>query len=95
MEQEVDELRCKLDVSEQRLIDVEAKLVEGALTTAGHAIGILKSYLPDLDVSQVSRGYNFGQGEADKLYGECRAALEPFVENLKLSISDEEEQEEE
>jgi hypothetical protein len=29
---------------------IEVKLVEGALTTAGHAIGILKSYTPNLDL---------------------------------------------
>jgi hypothetical protein len=74
---------------------VEAKLVEGALTAAGHAVGILKSYLPDLDVSRVSLGYKCGQDEADNLFGECQAALEPFVENLQLSVSDEEEEVEE
>jgi hypothetical protein len=44
MEQDIDELRCKLDISEQRHTNVEAKLVEGTLTTVGHAVGILKSY---------------------------------------------------
>ena len=36
LEQEIKELQRKLKVSEQRRIDVEAKLVEGALTSAGH-----------------------------------------------------------
>jgi hypothetical protein len=52
MEQEIDELRCKLDISEQRRTNVER-----TLTAAGHAVGILKSYQPDLDVSRVTRGY--------------------------------------
>jgi hypothetical protein len=47
-------LRCMLEVSEQCCTDVEAKLVEGALTSAGHVVGIIKSYLPSLDVGLIS-----------------------------------------
>jgi len=54
LEQEIEGLRHKLEVFEQRRTDVEAKLVEGALTLAGHAVGIHRSYLPDLDVGLIS-----------------------------------------
>ena len=53
-EQEIKELRHKFEVSKHRHIDVEAKMVEGALALVGHAIGILKSYLPDLNISLIS-----------------------------------------
>ena len=54
LEQEIEGLQHKLEVFKQRRTDVEAKLVEGALTLAGHAIGILRSYLPNLDVGLIS-----------------------------------------
>ena len=88
LEQDIKELQCKLEVSEQRCIDVEAKLVEGALTVAGHAVGILKSYMPGLDIGMISCGYNYDRDKADELFDESRAALEPFVEMLNLSVSD-------
>jgi hypothetical protein len=78
--------------SEQRCADVEAKLVEGALTAAGHAVGILKSYTLGLDISVISCGYNCNRDRADELFNESWAALEPFVERLNLSVSDEEEE---
>ena len=90
LEQEITEIRRKLEVSEQRCADVEAKLVEGALTIDGHAIGILKSYTPGLDIGVMSRSYNCDRDKADELFDESQAALEPFVEMLNLSISDEE-----
>ena len=93
LEQEIEELRRKLEVSEQHCIDVEAKLVEGALTSAGHAIRILKSYLPGLDVGLISQGYNCDGDKTGELFDESRAVLEPFVEKLNLSVSDEEEKE--
>ena len=93
LEQEIEEPRRKHEVFEQRHIDVEAKLVEGALTTVGHAIGILKSYLPDLNISLISQGYNCDGGKPEELFDESQAALEPFVEKLNLSVSDEEEEE--
>jgi hypothetical protein len=65
--------------------------VEGALTSVGHAIGILISYMPDLNVSMISQGYNCDGGKAEKLFDESQAALEPFVEKLNPSVSDEEE----
>jgi hypothetical protein len=86
-------LRRKLDISEQRRTDVEAKLVEGALISIGHAIGILRSYLRDLNVRLISQGYNCDGGKAEELFDESRAALEPFVEKLNLLVSDEEEEE--
>jgi uncharacterized protein (UPF0335 family) len=93
LEQEIEELRRKLEVSEQRRTDVEAKLVEGDLTSVGHAVRLLKSYLPDLNVSLISQGYNCHGGKAEELFDESRAALEPFVEKPNLSVSDEEEEE--
>jgi len=90
LEQEVKELRRKLEVSKQRRTDVEAKLVAGALTSARHAVGILKSYLPGLDVGLISQGYNCDGDKTGELFDESQAALEPFVEMLNLSISDEE-----
>lgn len=92
LEQEIGDLRRKLEVSEQRCADVEAKLVEGALTVAGHAVGILKSYTLGLDISVISCGYNCNRDRADELFNESWAALEPFVERLNLSVSDEEEE---
>ena len=91
--QEVEELWHKLEVFEQCCIDVEAKLVEGALTSARHAISILKSYLPGLDVGLISQGYNCDGGKAGELFDESQATLESFVEKLNLSVSDEEEEE--
>ena len=54
LEPEVEELWHKLEVSEQCRTYVEAELVEGALISAGHTVGILRSYLPDLDVGLIS-----------------------------------------
>jgi hypothetical protein len=89
----VRRLWCKLEVSEQRHTYVEAKLVEGALTSAGHAIGILNSYLPGLDVGLISQVYNCDGDKIGELFYESRVALEPFVEKLNMSVSDEEEEE--
>ena len=93
LEQEIKELRRKLEVFEHHHTDVEAKLVEGALTSVGHAVGILRSYLPDLNISLISQGYNCDGGKAEELFDESRAALKPFVEKLNLSVSDEDEEE--
>jgi uncharacterized protein (UPF0335 family) len=93
LEQEIEELRRKLEVPEQRHTDVEAKLVEGALTSVGDAVGILRSCLPDLNVSLISQGYNCDGGKAEELFDESQAALKLFVEKLNLSVSDEEEEE--
>ena len=93
LEQEIKELQRKLEVSEQQCIDVEAKLVEGALTMAGHAVGILKSYTPGLDIGMISCGYNCDRDQANELFDESQTTLEQFVERLNLSVSDEEEEE--
>lgn len=61
LKQVIEELRQKLGVSEQHRTDVEAKLVEGALTSVGHAVGILKSYLRDIDVGLISQQWRQGQ----------------------------------
>ena len=70
LEQEIKELQRKLEVSEQQCTDVEAKLVEGALTMAGHAVGILKSYTPGLDIGVISCGYNCDRDQANEFF--CR-----------------------
>ena len=75
LEQEIEGLQHKLEVFKQRRTDVEAKLVEGALTLAGHAVGILRSNLPDLDVGLISQGYNCDGGKAEELFDESRAAF--------------------
>ena len=93
LEQENEELRRKLEVSKQSRTDVEAKLVEGALTLAKHVVGILKSYFPGLDVGLISQGYNCDGDKARELFDESQAALELFLEKLNLSVSDEEEEE--
>ena len=67
--------------------------MELALTSVWHAIGILWSYLPNLDVGMISQGYNCDGGKAEELFDESRAALKPFVEKLNLSVSDEDEEE--
>ena len=60
---------------------------------AGHAIGILKSYLSGLDVGLISQGYNCDGGKAEELFDGSRVALEPFIDKLNLSVSDVEEEE--
>jgi hypothetical protein len=39
----------------------------------------------------ISQGYNCDGGKAEELFDESQATLEPFVEKLNPSISDEEE----
>ena len=90
LEQEIAEIWHKLEVSKQRCADVEAKLVEGALTMARHAVGILKSCTLGLDIGMISCGYNYDRDKADELFDKSRAALEPFVEMLNLLVSDKE-----
>ena len=92
LEKEIKELWRKIEASEQRHTNVEAKLVEGALTSAGHVVGILRSYLPDLNVGLILQGYNCDGDKVEKLFEESRAVLEPFVEKLNLSVSDKEEE---
>ena len=60
---------------------------------ARHAVGILKSYFPGLDVGLISQGYNCDGDKARELFDESQAALELFLEKLNLSVSDEEEEE--
>ena len=46
-----------------------------------------------IGVSDHQQGYNCDGGKAGEFFDKSRAALEPFVEKLNLSVSDEEEEE--
>ena len=94
LEQEVEELRRRLEDFEQRRVDVEEKLVEGALMDAGHAVSILRSHVPDLDISQISQGYACDRDEARRLFEDSRPTIVPFVEMLDLSIKSDDEEDE-
>jgi len=91
-EQEVEEIRRKHEESEQYRAHVEEKLVEGALTAASHAVGILKSHVPGLDVSLISQGYACDGEAVRRLFEENRPMIEPFVEKLNLSVGDDNEE---
>ena len=53
---------------------------------AGHAVSILRSHVPDLDISQISQGYACDRDEARRLFEDSRPMIEPFVEMLDLSV---------
>lgn len=94
LEQAVEELRRKLEDYEQRHVDVEEKLVEGALMVARHVVSILKSDIADLDISQISQGYACDKDEAGRLFEDSRPTIGPFVEKLDLSIRSDDEEDE-
>ena len=76
-------------VAEQRRADVEGELIEGAITVVGHAVGILKSRIPDLDISLILQGYNCGSEEdAQKLLEEVQPTVKAFVDKLCFSVDD-------
>lgn len=86
---QVDDLQKKLAVTEQRRADVEGELTEGAVTAVGHAVGTLKSRIPDLDVSLILQGYNCGSEEdAQKLLEEVQPTVKAFVDKLCFSVDD-------
>lgn len=89
MKQQVDDLQKKLAVAEQRRADVEGELIEGAVTAVGHAVGTLKSRIPDLDVSLILQGYNCGsEDDAQKLLEEVQPTVKAFVDKLGFSVDD-------
>ena len=70
-------------------MDVEEKLIEGAVMASAHAVGILKSRVPDLDISLILQSYNCNKGEAERMLEEKQPTIEPFVDKLDLSVGDE------
>lgn len=89
LKQQVNDLQKKLAVAEQRRADVEGELTEGAVTAVGHAVGTLKSRIPDLDVSLILQGYNCGsEDDAQKLLEEVQPTVKAFVDKLSFSVDD-------
>ncbi|CAD6266918.1 unnamed protein product [Miscanthus lutarioriparius] len=93
LERQVDDLQKTLTVAEQRREDVGGELTEGAMTAIGHAIGTLKSRIPDLDVSLILQGYNCGsEDDAKKLLREIQPTVKAFVDQLCFSVDDDEDE---
>ncbi|CAL4895844.1 unnamed protein product [Urochloa decumbens] len=85
-DKEIENLKKKLvDLDEQKSC-VEAELPRGAVMAASHALGVLKSHLPDLDIGILSKGYACTPSEAQALADQARSIVEPFVERLGLSV---------
>lgn len=61
---------------------MESELTEGAVVAASHAVCILKSHIPDLDVSLLSKGYSCTEESVDNLLEENRPIVEAFVDKL-------------
>lgn len=71
LKQQVKELQKKLEAGEERRVAVEEKLIKAAITAIGHVVGIIKSHLPDFDMSLVLQGYNYsGEEDVEKLLEE-------------------------
>ncbi|CAL4910486.1 unnamed protein product [Urochloa decumbens] len=86
-DEEIEDLKRKLvDLDEQKSC-VEAELPRGAVMAASHALGVLKSHLPDLDIGILSKGYACTPAEAQGLADQTRPIVEAFVERLGLSVS--------
>ena len=93
LERQVVDLQKTLTVVEQRRADVEGELTEGAVIAIGHAIGTLKSRIPNLDVSLILQGYNCGsEDDAKKLLREIQPTVKAFVDQLCFSVDDDEDE---
>ncbi|RCV15376.1 hypothetical protein SETIT_3G051600v2 [Setaria italica] len=85
-DKEIEDLKKKLVDLDEQMSCVEAELPRGAVMAAFHALGVLKSHLPDLDVGILSKGYACTPAEAQALADQVRPIVEPFVQRLGLSI---------
>ncbi|CAN6353656.1 unnamed protein product [Urochloa humidicola] len=84
---DIEDLKKKLvDLDEQKSC-IEAELPRGAVMAASHALGVLKSHLPDLDIGILSKGYACTPAEAQALADQACPIVESFVERLGLSVS--------
>ncbi|CAN6340503.1 unnamed protein product [Urochloa humidicola] len=84
---EIQDLKKKLvDLDEQKSC-IEAELPRGAVMAASHALGVLKSHLPGLDIGILSKGYACTPAEAQALADQACPIVESFVERLGLSVS--------
>lgn len=86
-DKEIEDLKKKLVDLDEQMSCVEAELPRGAVMAAFHALGVLKSHLPDLDVGILSKGYACTPAEAQALADQVRPIVEPFVQRLGLSVS--------
>ncbi|KAF8762718.1 hypothetical protein HU200_009251 [Digitaria exilis] len=86
-DKETQALKKQLADLNEQMSCVEAELPRGAVMAASHALGVLKSYLPDLGIGIVSKGYACTPAEAEALADQARPVVEPFVERLGLSVS--------
>ncbi|KAF8725775.1 hypothetical protein HU200_020330 [Digitaria exilis] len=84
-DKEIQALKKQLADLNEQMSCVEAELPRGAVVAASHALGVLKSYLPDLDIRIVSKGYACTPAEAEALADQARPVVEPFVDRLGLS----------
>lgn len=80
-----------LQKDQHHWVVVESGLTEGAIVAASHAVCILKSHIPDLDVSILSKGYGCTEESVRDLLEENRPIVEAFVDKLAPSVSDSEE----
>jgi septal ring factor EnvC (AmiA/AmiB activator) len=86
-DKKIEDLKKKLVDMDEQISRVEAELPRGAVMAASHALGVLKSHLPDLDVEILSKGYACTPAEAQALADQVRSTVEPFVHRLGLSVS--------
>ncbi|CAN6331310.1 unnamed protein product [Urochloa humidicola] len=85
-DKEIEDLKKKLVDLDKQKSCVEAELPRGAVMAASHALGVLKSHLPDLDIGILSKGYACTPAEAQALADQARPIVEPFVKRLGLSV---------
>lgn len=87
----IENLQKQLVAEDQCQADVEGELTESAIVATTHAVYVLKSHVPNLDVGLLSRGYGCAEGEIEKLMEEHRPGVTAFVAKLAPSVSDDEE----
>ncbi|CAN6326590.1 unnamed protein product [Urochloa humidicola] len=87
-DREIEDLKKKLvDLDEQKSC-VEAELPRAAVVAASHALGVLKSHLPDLDIGILSKGYACTPAEAQALADQARPIVEPFVDRACWAVGE-------
>lgn len=59
---------------------------------AGHAVSILKSHVPNLNISLISQGYICDKDDAGRLFEDSLLMIELFVEKLNLSVGNDDEE---
>ncbi|CAL4910489.1 unnamed protein product [Urochloa decumbens] len=86
-DKEIEDMKKKLVDLDGQKSCIEAELPRGAVMAASHALGVLKSHLPDLDIGILSKGYACTPAEAQALADQARPIVETFTERLGLSVS--------